>query len=88
MVEERDNMIPSNDRNYQAQMAWVQKRLEALEKMEAKLREMRALAIYAAGKTLAPREAAQVQEWMNVLHREVVTLDKESAWNGEDDFVH
>ena len=67
---------------------WVKRRLTALDKMEVKLREMRALAVYAAERTLAPREAAQVQEWMNVLHSEVVLLDQETLWRGSDDLTH
>lgn len=67
---------------------WVQRRLEALEKMETKLREMRTLAEYATERTLAPREAEQVQEWMNVLHSEVVLLDQETLWRGSDDLTH
>ena len=65
--------------------AWVQRRLAALEKMEVKLREMRTLAEYAAGRSLAPSEVAQVQEWMNVLHCEVLALDQETMWH--DDYT-
>ncbi len=64
---------------------WVQRRLAALEKMEVKLREMRTLAEYAAGRSLAPIEVVQVQEWMNVLHCEVLALDQETMW--QDDYT-
>ena len=67
---------------------WVKRRLTALDKMEVKLREMRALAVYAAERTLAPREVAQVQAWMNVLHREVVLLDEDTLWHGGDALTH
>ena len=60
-------------------MAWARRRLEALEKMEVKLREMRELAVYAASRSLRETEVAQVQEWMNVLQAEVIAIDKESA---------
>ena len=67
---------------------WVQRRLEALEKMETKLREMRTLAEYATERALAPKEVMQVQEWMKRLHCEVVLLDQESLWRGSDDLTH
>lgn len=68
--------------------AWAQRRLAALDKMEVKLREMRELAVYAAGRILTPSEAAQVQAWMNVLHREVVLLDEDTLWHGGDALTH
>ena len=84
----RDGMGQLADEIRQEQLAWAHRRLAALDKMEAKLREMRALAVYASGRSLAPREAAQVQEWMNVLHREVVLLDQETLWRGIDALTH
>ena len=72
-------MSQLTDEMNQEQLAWARRRLEALDKMEVKLREMRELAVYAAGRTLAPRETAQVQEWMNILQAEVIAIDKESA---------
>ena len=68
----------------QEQLAWAHRRLAALDKMEAKLREMRALAEYAASRSLSDAEVAQVQEWMDVLHAEVTAIDQESAWVGAD----
>lgn len=81
-------MISSAEPVSLAYVAWAQRRLEALDKMEVKLREMRELAVYAAGRILTPSEAAQVQEWMNVLHREVVLLDQETLWRGVDALTH
>ncbi len=72
-------MSQLTDEMNQEQLAWARRRLEALDKMEVKLREMRELAVYAAGRTLAPKETAQVQEWMNILQAEVIAIDKESA---------
>lgn len=84
----RECMVPPEEPVSLAYVTWAQRRLEALDQMEVKLREMRALAVYASGRSLAPREAAQVQEWMNVLHREVVLLDQETLWRGIDALTH
>ena len=51
----------------QEQLTWARRRLEALDKMEAKLREMRALAEYAASQSLSENDVVQVQEWMDIL---------------------
>ena len=84
----REDMVGSERLSSLDYMAWARRRLEALDKMEVKLREMRELAVYAAGRILTPSEAAQVQEWMNVLHREVVYLDQETLWRGGEEFEH
>ena len=81
-------MSQLTDEMNQEQLAWARRRLEALDKMEVKLREMRELAVYAAGRILTPSEAAQVQEWMNVLHREVVYLDQVTLWRGGEELEH
>ena len=72
----------------QEQLAWAHRRLAALDKMEAKLREMRALAEYAASRRLSENEITQVQEWMDILQAEVVGLDRETAWKGVDALAH
>ena len=81
-------MSQLTDEMNQEQLAWARRRLEALDKMEVKLREMRELAVYAASRSLRETEVAQVQEWMNVLHREVVYLDQETLWRGGEEFEH
>lgn len=58
------------------QLEWVRRRLEALDQIEAKLRQMRQLATYAASRNLTDEEVAQVQEWVNILQAEVNALDK------------
>lgn len=72
----------------QEQLDRARRRLEALDKMDAKLREMRELAEYAARYSLSETEVAQVQEWINILQAEVVAMDRETAWVGMDDFAH
>ena len=49
---------------------------------------MRALAVYAANRSLSETEVAQVQEWMDILQAEVVAMDKETAWAGADALAH
>lgn len=63
----------------QEQLVWARRRLEALDKIEAKLREMRALAEYATSRRLSETEVAQVQEWMDILQAEVVAIDRATA---------
>ena len=87
-AERSDKMSQLTDEMNQEQLAWARRRLEALDKMEAKLREMRELAVYAASRSLRETEVAQVQDWMNVLHREVVYLDQETLWRGGEEFEH
>lgn len=71
----------------QEQVEWLHRRLAALDQMEAKLREMRELAVYAASRNLKEHEIAQVQEWMNLLQAEVLALDKATAGQLGKDMV-
>ena len=71
----------------QEQLEWLHRRLAALDQMEAKLREMRELAVYAASRNLKEHEIAQVQEWMNLLQAEVLALDKATAGQLGKDMV-
>ena len=84
----RDGMGQLADEIRQEQLAWAHRRLAALDKMEAKLREMRALAEYAASHSLSETEVSQVQEWMDILQAEVVAMDRETAWTGADALAH
>lgn len=49
---------------------------------------MRALAEYAASRSLSETEVAQVQEWMDILQAEVVAMDRETALIGVDALAH
>lgn len=40
---------------------------------------MRELTAYAASRSLSAAEAAQVQEWVDILQAEIQTLDKSTA---------
>ena len=61
------------------QLAWVRRRLAALEKIEVKLKEMRELAAYAASRPLSAAEAVQMQEWVDILQTEARELDKSTS---------
>ena len=78
-AEGSENMGQLTDEILQEQLAWARRRLEALDKIEAKLREMRTLAEYATRRSLSETEVAQVQKWVNILQAEVVAIDRESA---------
>lgn len=82
------NVGEINEKICQGQLEWVRRRLEALDKIEAKLNEIRELVIYAASRTLSEAETAQVQEWIDILQAEVNALDKATAWIGTEPFAH
>lgn len=67
-------VIPSNEnREY---LAWVQQRLVALEQMEAKLKVMRRLALFAARRSHSAAKTAKLQHWINTLYEEVTALER------------
>jgi hypothetical protein len=76
------------DKIRQEQLAWACRRLEALDKMEVKLREMRVLAEYAASRNLGEIGVAQVQNWMDILKAEVHAIDRETAHARADGLEH
>lgn len=71
----------------QEQLAWVRRRLAALDKIEGKLLEMRELAAYTASQNLSEQEAAQLQERIDILQAEVRAIDKETQ-SGKDCLAH
>lgn len=75
-------MGETTDEINQKQFEWTRRRLEALDKIEAKLLEMRELVVYAASRTLGQKEVAQVQEWVDILQAEVNALDQATASGG------
>lgn len=70
------------------QLDWIRRRLEALDEIEVKLKEMREIAVYAASRNLTARESAKVQEWVNILQAEVNALDKATACGQRDPLPH
>ena len=65
------------------QLEWARRRIEALDKIEVKLKEMRELAVYAASRSLNEKESAEVQEWVDILKAEVKAMDEATAWGKE-----
>ena len=72
----------------QEQLAWARRRLEALDIIEVKLKEMRELAVYAASRNLSKKEIDQVQEWIDILRNEVKAMDQATAWPEKNSLVH
>lgn len=62
----------------QTQLELVCRRLETLDKIEAKLLEMRELATYAANQKLSQQELAQIQEQIDSLKADINALDKKT----------
>lgn len=72
-------MTDLTDEIRREELEWVRRRLVALDRIEAKLQEMRSLASYAASRNLSESEAAQVQEWVDILQAEINAIDKATA---------
>ena len=70
------------------QLEWVRRRLEALEQIDTKLRQMRELAAYAVSRSLTNEQAAQVQEWVDILQAEVNALDQQTKKMQHNSLVH
>lgn len=69
-------MVMSNNEDYlRQQLEWVKYRMEALDEIEAKLKEMRELAERARGNDLTQAEAREVNARLQELEKEVKTLD-------------
>lgn len=56
----------------------VNRRLEALDEMEAKLEVMHRLAEYAASGRISEPGLTKLQEWMDIMQAEVQALDRDS----------
>jgi hypothetical protein len=61
------------------QLEWVKQRMEALDKAEAKLREMKMLAEYARDNDLNQGEVKALNARLHVLRKEAIQLYGESS---------
>lgn len=68
----------TNEEYLRLQLKWVNYRLEALGRIEAKLGEMRDLAEYARNHKLSPVTGHGVNIRLQVLKQEVMELDNKS----------
>lgn len=68
-------MIDSKEHYLKQKLEWVEQRMEALNKIEAKLKEMRELAEHARGNDLTRAEAREVNARLQELEKEVKALD-------------
>ncbi|QGG49287.1 hypothetical protein [Heliorestis convoluta] len=60
------------------QLELIKYRLELLGQIEEKLKEMRALAVYASTRNLNEEEARKIQEWVDKLQDEIALLNEEA----------
>ncbi len=59
-------------------LAWVEQRMEALDEIEAKLREMRELTEYARDNDIGSAEAQEINDKLRAMQEEVKELDERS----------
>lgn len=69
-------MANSSKGKYDEYLSWVQKREEALAKIEVKLLAMKQIAIYVASRTLDEEEVSMLQERIDLLQQEITTIDQ------------
>jgi len=76
MKEEGYKML--NEDYLRQQLEWVAWRIEALEQIEAKLKEMKELAISARDNLMTRDEAQGINAQLYKLQKQVTTLDEQS----------
>lgn len=59
-------------------LKWVKYRLEILDKIENKLKEMKTLAQYAKNNNLNSTQIKEINSKINILNEEILKLDEES----------
>lgn len=72
-------MNESSEQILRSYLEGIKNRIEALDRIEEKLCQLRELAVYAAGRTLNEKEANEIQEWVNILSSEIKKLDQSTA---------
>lgn len=71
-------MANSNREYLLQQLAWVEQRMTALDKINGKLTKMQELAILARDHVLPPAELQRINDNLNRLRDEVARLEEES----------
>lgn len=69
---------PENKDFLEEKLKWVKYRLEIIDKIENKLKEMKMLAEYVKNNNLSSIQIKDINEKINILKQEVLKLDKES----------
>jgi polyhydroxyalkanoate synthesis regulator phasin len=72
-------MVTINNEDYLKQkLEWVEQRMEALDEIETRLREMRELAEYARDNDIDSAEAQELNERLQAMQQEVTELDEKT----------
>jgi FtsZ-binding cell division protein ZapB len=86
-VNGREKVAVLNEEICKEHLEWARRRLEALDKIEVKLKTTRSLAVYAATHKLSEREIIKIQGWINILQTEVNELDESTARMTNNSFI-
>lgn len=73
-----DKQIMTSEDYLRQQLEWVKHRAKALEEIEAKLQEMRSLAIYARDNHINQDMARKFNARLQVLQQEIIALDEQT----------
>lgn len=71
-------IVMTNEDYLRQQLEWVAWRIETLDKIDVKLKEMKALAEYARDNNLNQVQTQLVNDKLQVLQKEVTELDEQS----------
>lgn len=71
-------MVNNNEKYLKEKLEWVKYRMEMLDKMEEKLREMKKLVQYAKDNDLDDEEIKEINVKLNRLKDEIVQMDEKS----------
>lgn len=68
----------NNEKYLKEKLEWIKYRIEMLDKMEQKLREMKRLAQYAKDNDLDDKEIKEINVKLNELKDEIAQIDEKS----------
>lgn len=71
-------IINSNADYLKQKLEWVEQRMETLDEIEARLREMRELAAYARDNNLGSAKAEEINDKLRAMQEEITELDERS----------
>ncbi len=70
--------INSNEDCLKQKLEWVKQRMQALDEIEARLREMRELAEYVRDNDISSAEAQELNDRLRAMQEEVTELDEKT----------
>lgn len=71
-------IINSNEDYLRQKLEWVEQRMQALEEIEARLREMRELAEYVRDNDIGSAEAQELNDRLQAMQQKVTELDEKT----------